>query len=105
MKNDPEYEAWVLGYTAQNRSVRNPFFGWTGASGNVCIEKFGASFEEHLGQSFSTSGASGSSKRSNNEKSWWEKRHEKMEELMEAQIAKAIEGAQYNREQMHFTKF
>ena len=30
MKNDPDYEAWVLGYTAENRSVRNPFFGWPG---------------------------------------------------------------------------
>ncbi len=25
MKNDPEYEAWVLGYTIENRSVHFPF--------------------------------------------------------------------------------
>ncbi|RKI36162.1 hypothetical protein D7V86_25470 [bacterium D16-51] len=27
MKSDPDYEAWVLGYTVGNRSARNPFFG------------------------------------------------------------------------------
>ena len=31
MKNDSDYEVRVLGYTAENRSVRNTFFGWPGA--------------------------------------------------------------------------
>ena len=64
MKNDPDYEAWVLGYTAENRSVRNPFFGWPGASGSVYVEKFGASIEEHIGQSVGTSGPSGRDRKS-----------------------------------------
>lgn len=51
MKNDSDYEAWVLGYTVENRSVRNPFFGMIGASGNFYVERFGASIEEHNGQS------------------------------------------------------
>lgn len=93
MKNDPDYEAWVLGYTAENRSVRNPFFGWPGASGNVCVEKFGASIEEHLGQSVGTSGP-GSSLHARNEKSWWEKRHERMKEWMEEQVWKALNKTQ-----------
>ncbi len=93
MKNDPDYEAWVLGYTAENRSVRNPFFGWPGASGSVYVEKFGASIEEHLGQSVGTSGPGGSSNKVKNEKSWWEKRCEKMEELMEEQAEKALKKA------------
>ena len=97
MKNDPDYEAWVLGYTAENRSVRNPFFGWPGASGSVYVEKFGASIEEHIGQSVGTSGPSGSSNHVKNEKSWWEKRHEKMEELMEEQAKKAMKKAQAKR--------
>ena len=97
MKNDPDYEAWVLGYTAENRSVRNPFFGWPGASGSVYVEKFGASIEEHIGQSVGTSGPSGSSNHVKNEKSWWEKRHEKMEELMEEQAKKAMKKAQAQR--------
>lgn len=97
MKNDPDYEAWVLGYTAENRSVRNPFFGWPGASGSVYVEKFGASIEEHIGQSVGTSGHGSSSNHVKNEKSWWEKRHEKMEELMEEQAKKAMKKAQAQR--------
>ncbi len=97
MKNDPDYEAWVLGYTAENRSVRNPFFGWPGASGCIYVEKFGASIEEHIGQSVGTSGPGSSSNNVKNEKSWWEKRHEKMEELMEEQAEKAMKKAQAQR--------
>lgn len=97
MKNDLDYEAWVLGYTAENRSVRNSFFGWPGASGSVYVEKFGASIEEHIGQSVGTSGPGSSSNHVKNEKSWWEKRHEKMEELMEEQAKKAMKKAQAQR--------
>lgn len=93
MKNDPDYEAWVLGYTAENRSVQNPFFGWPGASGSVYVEKFGASIEEHIGQSVGTSNPGSSSNKVKNEKSWWEKRHEKMEELMEEQAEKTLKAA------------
>ncbi len=93
MKNDPDYEAWVLGYTAGNRSVRNPFFGWPGASANVCVEKFGASIEEHIGQSVGTSSPGSSSNKLKDEKSWWERRHERMEELMAEQAEKAIKIA------------
>ena len=104
MKNDPDYEAWVLGYTVENRSVRNPFFGWQGASGSVYVEKFGASIEDHIGQSVGTSGSGSRSKFEKNEKSWWEKRHEKMEEVMEEQAKKAMKKAQAQRalEQQHF---
>lgn len=97
MKNDSDYEAWILGYTVENRSVRNPFFGWPGASANVCVEKFGASIEEHIGQSVGTSGSGSSSNHVGKEKSWWEKRHEKMEELLELQAKKAKEKAQAQR--------
>ena len=97
MKNDPDYEAWVLGYTAENRSVRNPFFGWPGASGSVYVGKFGASIEEHIGQSVGISGPGSRSNHIKNEKSWWKKRHEKMEELMEEQAKKAIKKEQAQR--------
>lgn len=52
MKNDPEYEAWVLGYTKVNRSVPDPFFGM-GSAGSYGIEHFGASIDEHNGHSYS----------------------------------------------------
>ena len=97
MKNDPDYEAWVLGYTVENRSVRNPFFGWSGASGSVYVEKFGASIEEHLGQDIGKSGPGSSFDNVKNEKSWWEKRHEEVEELMEEQAQKAMKKAQAQR--------
>lgn len=45
MKNDPEYEAWVLGYTIENRSVHFPF-----QASFLNVEKFGASIEEHNGE-------------------------------------------------------
>lgn len=47
MKNDPEYEAWVLGYMVIDRSVHFPF-----QTSNIHTEKFGASIEEHIGHSF-----------------------------------------------------
>lgn len=54
MKNDPEYEAWVIGYTKQNRSVRNPFAGMApGAGAHYGIEHFGASIDEHHGEGYS----------------------------------------------------
>lgn len=37
MKNDPEYEAWVLGYTIENRSVHFPF-----QASFLNVEKFGS---------------------------------------------------------------
>lgn len=44
-ENDPEYEAWVLGYTIENRSVHFPF-----QASFLNVEKFGASIEEHHGE-------------------------------------------------------
>ncbi|MBR0092419.1 MAG: hypothetical protein IJP92_12045 [Lachnospiraceae bacterium] len=54
MKNDPEYEAWVIGYNKVNRSVPNPFAGMgVGAASSYAIEHFGASIDEHRGEGFS----------------------------------------------------
>lgn len=93
MKNDADYEAWVLGYTVENRSVRNPFFGLPGASGNFYVEKFGASIEEHLGQSVGSTEPAKSTKRLRNEKSWWDKRHERMEELLKEEVQRKLKKA------------
>ncbi len=96
MKNDPEYEAWVLGYTSENRSVYIPFASWPGYSPSICTEKFGDSIEQHIGQSVPTD--SGSSKKTENEEeSWWSKRHKKLKELMELQEKAARERAAANR--------
>ena len=93
MKNDADYEAWVLGYTVENRSVRNPFFGWPGATGTFYVEKFGASIEEHHGQSVGSTEPTKSTKRLRNEKSWWDKRHERMEELLKEEVQRKLKKA------------
>lgn len=98
MKNDPDYEAWVLGYTAENRSVRNPFFGLPGTSGNFYVEKFGATIEEHLGQSVGPTGpVVPSPTNGKRKKSWWQKRQERMEEAMQLQVNKALRRKQAQR--------
>ena len=28
VRNDPKYEAWVIGYLVEDRSIRNPFYEW-----------------------------------------------------------------------------
>lgn len=97
MKKDPEYEAWILGYFVEDRSVRNPFFGWGGNTGIICFEHFGASIEEHHGEGFSKSAINGN-KNKKKEESWWDKRRKRTKELLMQQQAKAIEEARAKRE-------
>lgn len=89
MKSDPDYEAWVLGYTAQDRAVHNPFASMPGYSPNLHTEHFGASIDEHLGQSVPTGNSSGKSPSASGEEDWWKKRHKRMEEFLEQQEKKA----------------
>lgn len=91
MKNDPEYEAWVLGYTSENRAVYNPFASWPGYSPNICTEKFGDSIEQHLGQSVPMSTGSSKKAHDSDEESWWVRRHKKLKELLEEQEKAARE--------------
>lgn len=89
MKNDPDYETWVLGYTSLNRSVNIPF-GLSGA-GCFCTENFGASIEEHIGQSVPQGGFNKTFKSSDKEEeSWWEKRHKLYKEMLKKQIENAV---------------
>lgn len=85
MKKDSDYEAWVLGYTVVNRSVHFPAM-LSGVS-NFCTEKFGASIEQHIGQSIPTGGVGGkSSSKDDDEETWWQKRHRRMKELLAQQV-------------------
>ena len=70
MKNDPDYEAWVLGYTSQDRAVHIPFTSMPGYSPNLHTEQFGASIEEHLGQSVPMSNSSQKAKTASDEENW-----------------------------------
>ncbi len=90
MKKNPEYEAWVLGYLAEDRAVRNPFAGLPGATSSFCIENFGASIEEHHGQSFPMKRSrSNSDGKKETQESWWEKRRKRARQLMKEQEKKA----------------
>lgn len=91
MKSDPEYEAWVLGYTVRNRAFHNPFASLPGYAPNVCTEQFGASIEEHLGQTVPVGSSGSKASSADDEEDWWEKRHKRMEAFMEQQEKKAMQ--------------
>lgn len=81
----PDYEAWVLGYTVENRSVKFPF-----QTSNLCIEKFGASIEEHRGEGIPMNTTGNTKKTEKPEESWWYKRHKRMKELIKEQEEEAF---------------
>ena len=89
MKNDPEYEQYVMNRV---RSYYSASSGWSIGSNNVSYEVIGASPEECYGYAGPVGGSG--SNISGNEKSWWEKRHERMEELLEEQEKAALKKAQ-----------
>lgn len=90
MRQDPDYEAWILGYFVEDRAVRNPFFAWGNNAGNFISERFGASIEEHLGQSVSKASLEGDTDRDDDEEDWWIKRHKRMKKLLKEQVERAV---------------
>lgn len=81
MKNDPEYEAYVLDAIRANFSFNDP---WRNKSWGVL--HFGATKEECYGESFSM----GSSIKPEKEKTYWEQRQEKRKRMKE-QLDKFME--------------
>ena len=100
MKNDPDYEAWVLGYTVENRSVYIPFASWPGYSPCMCTEKFGDSIEQHIGQSVPMNTGSSKKTDSSDEESWWVKRQKRLKELLEEQQKRARQQRALERNAM-----
>ena len=100
MKNDPDYEAWVLGYTAENRSVYIPFASWPGDSPCLCTEKFGDSIEQHIGQSVAMKTGGSKKTNSSDEESWWVKRQKRQKELLEEQQKRARQQRALERNAM-----
>ena len=94
MRKDPDYEAWILGYFVEDRSVRNPFFGWGNNEGSVIFERFGASIEEHRGDGFNRSALKGSRPDDDDDdddmEDWWIKRHKRMKKLMKEQVEREM---------------
>ena len=83
MKSDPEYENYVLNRVRSAYSVSSLPAG----SNNVSYDVIGASPEECYGYA----GPVGKSdlETINDGETWWEKRHKKMEELLEEQMEKS----------------
>ncbi len=83
------------GYTTKteytNQNTQNSQF--PGAPESFCGEKFNASIEEQFEQSVDSTGATRSTTRLRKEKSWWEKRHERMEELLEEEVQMKLRRA------------
>ena len=95
MKNDPKYEAWVVGYFKVDRSVCIPFADYPGVEPRVHTEHFGASIEEHIGQSYPLSMSTGIEKDSED---WWKKRHKRHEQYME-QAEREAEKRRFNQKE------
>lgn len=80
MKEDPEYEAWVLDYIKRDMAVAAP--GWYTAMGGpsaYCVLNFGATKEERSGQMVSAGYQNGKGKSifdSHSKDSFWSKRND-----------------------------
>lgn len=96
MKNDPKYEAWVVGYFKVDRSVHVPFANYPGVQPNIHTEHFGATIDEHLGQSYPQSMKTGNEKDS---EGWWKKRQKRHEEFRR-QVKEYEEKRRISKEEM-----
>ena len=86
MKNDPEYEAWVLDRLAQDFRFQNPWTAMCG--GGYVVHHFGATKEQYHGESWYPGymGGQGTSLFDKKSKgSFWEQRMERHKEFMELQ--------------------
>lgn len=91
MRNDPKYEAWVIGYLVEDRSIRNPFYAWGNNDGNIISEHFGASIDEHHGQGFSKAVfKNDNSSNDDDDEDWWIKRHKRMKKLLKEQVERTM---------------
>lgn len=94
MKNDSEWESTIMN-TVRKMYSTNGIMG----SKMIGFQVIGASPEECYGEGIPVDSGSGLST-SNDGDSWWQKRHERMEEIIEEQIAKAIQRRQERREKI-----
>ena len=86
MKNDPEYEAWVLDRLAQDFRFQNPWTAMCG--GGYVVHHFGATKEQYHGESWYPGYMGGQGASLFDEKSkggFWEQRMERHKEFMELQ--------------------
>lgn len=92
MKSDPEWEKTALNMVRKMYST-NGIFG----TQMIGFQVIGASPEECYGEGIPVKSGKQSNGSGADEKSWWEKRHERMEELIEEQAADALTGIRSKR--------
>lgn len=89
MKNDPEYEEWVIGWLGQDFAFHDPWSGICG--GHYVVHYVGATKEEYRGQGWYPAYQNGSGESLFNQKakgSFWERRLER-QEMERQQVKKA----------------
>lgn len=97
MKNDPEYEQWVLDSIRSNFVSRDPWSGMCG--GKYVILHFGDTKEQSRGESW-RAGLNGSGNKLFNQKSkdsFWERRAQRRKELQE-QYEELLELKELNKD-------
>ena len=82
MKNDSEYEAWVLDTVQKNLSFPNYLHGIVKNSTHIAVHQFGATKEEYRGQSYSTNNEKNSPLNNENE-DFWTLRRKRMKKRLE----------------------
>ncbi|MCM1025510.1 MAG: hypothetical protein NC432_03705 [Roseburia sp.] len=97
MKSDPEWENTVLGMVRKMYSVN----GIMGAKA-IGYQVIGASPEQCYGEAIPVK--NGSPFSADNEESWWEKRHKRLEKLIEEQEKGEAKKAQARRVQAEYLK-
>ena len=101
MKNDPEYEDWVLDYIRRDMAVAAP--GWYTAMGGpaaYCVLNFGATREERTGMMISAGYNNGQGKSifdSHSDNSFWSNRADRKKQIAEQSQKRAYEKKQQEK--------
>lgn len=97
MKDDPEYESWIIGHIKANLAFHNPWASFPGYNGCYSVDNFGASIEEHHGTGIGKSNPSGKSMFDAGSKDgFWVRRAKKQEEYEELE-KQYVEKQEQNR--------
>lgn len=97
MKDDPEYESWVIGHIKANLTFHNPWASFPGFNGNYFVDNFGSCIEEHHGVGMGKSNPAGKSMFDQGSKdSFWVRRAKKQEEYEELE-KQYVEKREQNR--------
>lgn len=96
MKNDPEYESWVLDTLGKDFAYNDPWAGYSG--GRYVVHHFGATKEEYRGQSWSMDNGVGKSLfEADAKKGFWQKRSESIDSYLKAQELIALQQHRMDR--------